>query len=566
MKDGTVKNGYADGYGGNIQVAADGLFKMSGGVVSGGKAVKGSGNIGVIGNAEITGGKIINGTATGAEAQGGNIRNFGTLTIKNAKITGGNAPVGGGVYYGKNGDNGFTVSATATVKDNTNGNIYFASGAAAINFTDVDENSEFNISTSKPCEFASFEGEDIGALYNQKEIFVSDDSEKTITCRLDTKNKKAYYRVTGADEHIHCTCMGSVKSGEKLPDGTLHYCSDVVWEKATEDKIKTSGFYYLDSDLKLSTQASYSSAVDSNVCLNGHTIESANTKRVFMLNNSDTKLSIYDHKGNSGELKKDGDSTAEGGVVHIEKGTFNMYGGKINANGYSVTSASAVYGGTVRVASGGTFNMFDGVITGGKAPRGGNIGIKGTVNMYGGMVQYGTATNGNGGNIAVDKVTNATFNMFGGTVLGGTGNSGANIWLNPATYFNMTGGEIKDGITLGTSNDDKRSLNIFANAAIMKISGGNIAGYVDLYGATEIHISGNTVIDKGTTNLYLSSAAKLTLGEFKEGAKVSISMAGQDNNVAVCSTFPKNALDFIKPDNTAFTFAVFGGNIVFKTK
>ena len=220
-----------------------------------------------------------------------------------------------------------------------------------------------------------------------------------------------------------------------------------------------------------------------------------------------TVKAIVNEKGNV--------TNATGGALAV-RGTVNMYGGTIR-DGKCVTTKDkagnkgASAGGNVFVYNGGTFNMYDGVISGGtiadnQVAYGGNVRVvPGAVwNMKGGVIENGVSFN-KPGNFSLF----GTLNMSGGIIRGGKV---------------MTDGEsLKDAKV----DEDSASKNLHIDSGKLNMTGGTIEGYVNVAGKkSELNISGTAKIAGGKSNLTLPATNVINMGQLKKGAKIGISGGG----------------------------------------
>ena len=115
-------------------------------------------------------------------------------------------------------------------------------------------------------------------------------------------------------------------------------------------------------------------------------------------------------------------------AVYIREGIFDMYGGEIKNNGYFTSpgiNINTKFGGGVYINAGGNFHMYNGIISGNKAERGGGVYVDGgttssyaTFTMHDGKITdniaYGYAHSsttgdvfpGDGGGVYVDAASN----------------------------------------------------------------------------------------------------------------------------------------------------------------
>lgn len=154
MHGGEIIGGSSYGAGG-CAVSCKGNFNLYGGKLVGGTCIDaqydlpiGGGTIRVLGVTTIYGGEIIGGET---DTDGGAIRVCGDafggakLILKGGTVTGGKAPVGGGIYVSSNSE--LVVSGDVKVTGNENGNLYL-DPAATLTYGDegLGENAEIDLS------------------------------------------------------------------------------------------------------------------------------------------------------------------------------------------------------------------------------------------------------------------------------------------------------------------------------------------------------------------------------------------------------------------------------------
>jgi hypothetical protein len=179
-------------------------------------------------------------------------------------------------------------------------------------------------------------------------------------------------------------------------------------------------------------------------------------------------------------------------VVVKQSGTLTTnYETKITGN---TLSAASDYGGGVYVASGGTFYLIDGEISG----NSGGVFNGGTFAQYGGKISNNTAVfstgiaEGGGG-----VYTSGTFYLYGGEISGNTVSSGGNaafargggVFIGQNGSFFMHGGNISNNTVTGQYTQGG---GVFAASS----------SRFDMYGGT---ISGHTVGAGGGVFVYYSS-------------------------------------------------------------
>lgn len=377
----------------------------------------------------------------------------------------------------------------------------------------------------------------------------SSNSLKGMQVELTITDKTKIYDVSGETGMVGCEttlaeldCILAIqnKAGEithiyaveREPQGPTQtkYCdhckTEVVWRAwAYDNTLPTnkSGHYYLYTDVKLTTQQSISANMEIVLDLNGKTVTGSGSGRMYSLHNEGVWLSIMDYSAEkTGKMVATGNFGAQGGVVWVRYGKFDMYGGTLDAsqvtntlNGVTVCidskSECNLYGGTwIGGTAQATFNAAAGTTNAG---RGGTVMNFGVFNMYDGVIKNGkaksvfnTKTNaysgGTGGNVD-NHGGSAVFTMSGGTIENGTADGYAgNIYLTSGATVNISGGTISGGQTLRAGQN-----------------GGNIASL-----GCKLNISGGT-IKNGTTrncggNIYTSGVFNLSGGTITGGKKL----------------------------------------------
>lgn len=247
--------------------------------------------------------------------------------------------------------------------------------------------------------------------------------------------------VTGQTPEVNLTYIQAVDAeivwqGGKLvilapPDKTA-YCDhcqkDVPWYIWDGKFSLENGFhYYLDTDVTVSATA-YIGAADNHavsVCLDlcGKNIDA--TTRVFRVYGN---LNLMDSVG-TGVIT--GNTAGQASVFYVyENAVFNLYGGTLTSKKTVTSDNGAGIGGVDK----GTMNMYGGKITGGVAKRsGGNLNLynTGVLNLYGGSIENGTSLENSGGNIQMSG--KSQLHIYGGSIVGGSaGNLGNCINANGA--------------------------------------------------------------------------------------------------------------------------------------
>ncbi|MCL2134651.1 MAG: InlB B-repeat-containing protein [Candidatus Bathyarchaeota archaeon] len=155
----------------------------------------------------------------------------------------------------------------------------------------------------------------------------------------------------------------------------------------------------------------------------------------LIVNHTDNTIGrgIYNFFGTfemyDGEIS--GNKASLGGGVYNIFGTFIMYGGKISDN--IADNAGGVF-------NYGDFEMYDGEISGNKASSGGGVYNLGTFTMHGGKISENKATHFGGG-ISNFSFETGIFEMYGGVISGNEAENGGGIYIEKA-FTNLIGGEI----------------------------------------------------------------------------------------------------------------------------
>ena len=236
-----------------------------------------------------------------------------------------------------------------------------------------------------------------------------------------------------------------------------------------------------------------------------------------------------------------------GGAVYIYGGTFNMYDGILTKN--TAAATSTVYGGAVCMYAGGTVNMYNGTISENINTSGAKSHIYGgavcmysggTFNMHDGVIENNNASIGGG--VAAFSVNGTAMNMYGGIIR----NNKATIGLNTphggggvavqqgnarTTNVYLNGGEICN------NNSTKYGGGVFAWA---KNGTTNYNGLINVYiNGTEIHDNIAATVDYdavgGGVALYKTSStynnininAKMTSGKIYNNKIVANSSIGK---------------------------------------
>ena len=487
MNGGTIARNNAENQGGGVFVS--GTFNMTGGTIGDGNTASEGGGV----YANLNSGFNMSGSAkiTGNHAEnGGGVYVYvaGRFKMNGGEITGNTAEEkGGGVLVYPDDDGGtFTVSGTATVKENTKNrtanNVYLVSRSNPIIIGEdgLTDGASIGVTTeNKPTEGAitiatsAKSGDEDRFVSDEAYQITYDDSGKVV---LATENTPITPPVTTAHAHFLCgkthTDIGDHKTDTRI--------TFTKWE--SENALPdTAGSYYLDTDVTLyDTWTPVSGTV---LCLNGHSITANGDFEAIKVSRNAT-FTLTDCQTSQGSVTHADNKYGRG--VEVEKGTFNLYGGIITGNNGETMSN---LGGGVKVASG-VFNMYGGKISGnmgGSYCLGGGVYVVAsscTFNLYSGEI---SGNNGSSGGVEVY----GTFNMTGGSITNNRANYGGGVEVRGGAAFNMSGGSITKNTA--SCNGTSEGGGVFVYDGTFTVSGsanitGNTANNVYLYDGKTIAI------------------------------------------------------------------------------
>lgn len=619
MYGGTVSNGIADasngvtsdGRGGNIFSWSD--VHISGGTVTGGRAINGSsfgGNIMICDRgatleisetAEITNGSAKNGgniylmyaniNISGGTVSGGTATNAGSNLFTSGTASGGYSAVtiSGGTIC--NGDSylygGTSTSETATYPDYRT--VVNISGGALQGETYLKSIQSCTLAGTPVIENLRLADGVLvtpEALSEGASITVQTDAgcQAFSGTLANAESYVAYFHAYGAD-----TVVAAVDGA--LAIAAICPCCNVPspqldWTAWTGSAITESGHYYLASNVTLSGAVDINAGLEVTIDLRGHTLTAATGSRCFTVSG---KLNILDSgsggqiKGstvsnnggtiylNSGSVMKvydgiiTGGTAPRGGNIYIDKGTFYLYGGTVTGGKADGSAAETDNrGGNIFAVTGSTFYMFNGVVSNGNANRGGNIAATGKVYVYGGMITGGNANYG-GGNIFATGNTAVVSISDEASITSGSASNGGNICLMYAT-INISGGTISNGsiyamgtsgkysnvyISGGTINADVTASGTLADgeAPLIVISGGTLSGTTTISTARKLAISGAPKID----NLILGSGVLISPSQMSRDADISVDA---DGIFTVPLTNPEEYKTYFKASDTGKTYTI----------
>jgi uncharacterized repeat protein (TIGR02543 family) len=311
--------------------------------------------------------------------------------------------------------------------------------------------------------------------------------------------------VLADDVHKHPVCVDKETCTDPDHKSNNNHGDEITWI-GVSSLPKTEGYYYLTDDVTIS--GTWYPASGTVLCLNGHNIKmSAHGNCIgvtgnFILTDCNTINKQY-------------------GQWNDEKTTYSISKGKPTSEPYDTLNGGVIYSSCssnqhslwgcagVQVGDGGTFSMYGGTIAG-HLTSGvtfyNNHGIynKGTFNLYNGTI-IGNR-NSAGGGVYTYYEHSATFNMYGGTIKNNyTTNDSGGVYIGGRCTFDMYGGTI-------TGNQAARDGGGVKVDGTLKVSGTAI-------------ITGNTIGESTTSNVYLSSGKTITVaGKLDSSAKIGVTM------------------------------------------
>ena len=535
MTGGSILDNYSSYYGGGV--FNYGTFTMTDGSIRANSALQVGGGVANCGTFEMSDGSILYNTVNDA---GGGVFNYPdrTFTMTGGSITQNNTKkLGGGV------DNRgiFNLSGKPTITGNKKDGA-FGTGGTLVGGTDnnvyiFDNNFPIiaaGLASGAKVGINGADGTTVVTGTTSATGFFSDDASYELKYNRDNGLKLVQYV-----EHndTHCIC-GQSNCTDTAHGGALTW---TAWDGTSEivyDTTTKTAYVYLTQSVKRAEPLVVESGYTLYLCLNGNdiTYNAAGGISVVKVQN-DANLTITDCRALVGRIthgyntsEKTGKtgsgihswgaltlwngcitgnnagSSASGGGVYIETGTFTMNGGSITDN---ITESK---GGGVYIKSGTTFIMTGGSITDNTADsNGGGVYNGGTFEMSG-TATVSDNTGVQGGGVYNDNI----FKMSGAAAItdniatssGGGGGSGGGGVCNQQGTFEMSGGEIKNNKASsgygGGVNNTTSSKN---NPAKFTMSGGSITGNSTGTGTggggvnnyySEFTMSGAAAIDNNT--------------------------------------------------------------------
>ena len=566
MYDGVVSGGrlmYENRNSGNLHVAGDAFFNMYGGTIKDGMATAAGGNVTMYGTMTmsgglITGGKIMTGAMDALvekEADNANLhcRNGDFI------MTGGHIEGYARVQNADNDGDGvldphiFQVSGNSKIFGGTL-NLTLM-GDMVMDLGELTEGAEIRLSSGG---FVSGETVETNLEY----IHFDED----LVDGMMVENRVFFGK-------YQCLCGGK--------NGHIGNCNGekLEWKPLTGNTLPTmSGNYYLIRDMENATQSVLSKDAVISFDLNGCTLTMGknpgaaveggtnNYYRAFVLDKDNTVLNICDSVGGGkivagvrgdaglivniqakatvnlyggtldGTSIKETTSTGMSGFVNVAKGgRFNMYSGqmlgmgqvsRMNKTTNQKIETIKTNGAAVSVAKDGSFYLYGGTITGGKAHKGGSVYVAGKFVMNGGTVTGGSAREG--GNL---YVTGGSLTLKGGTVKGGKAETyGGNLYINGGCNGTISGGAVyggkaeTDGANVfvgGNTNSETKK------PGSVTVTGGTIYGHFTTSGNTVALGDKVQILDadknaNAVPGLILTGGAKVTLNALSEKAVIKV--------------------------------------------
>ena len=390
-------------------------------------------------------------------------------------------------------------------------------------------------------------------------------------------------------EHKHCVCG----TEELSVEGHTHD-KEQTWKGISNlNDITGEGYYYLTQDVTINS--AWKCSNDVALCLNGHSITcNASDSDTIVINSGKTftltdcqktagKITHGESKtgrgicNNSGTFQMyegtiSGNTGMYGGGIYNNRGTFQMYEGTISGN-------TGLYGGGIYNSSG-TFQMYKGTISGntGSMYGGGICNNRGTFQMYEGTIFGNTGIYGGGVNS-----TGGTFNMYGGTITGNIGSTAANCYncggggvYNNGSEFNMYGGVIS-----GNNSEDCGGGVFCHNGGSFNMFGGEITdnkstsdgGGVYFASTGSFNMKGTVNITKNKVgeidnNLYLCEGKQVSASGLTSEARIGVTTAiAPTDTSAVPITSDDVSVNCFSSDNSDYETTIDENNkVVLKKK
>ena len=393
------------GYGGGV--CNNGSFEMAGGTIKGNEAKQCGGGVYNNNHFEMTGGTIEQNTAKNYGG-GGVYSGSNSTYIYGGRITNNAYSFGGDVYAASG--KGVHLKGNVTIGgDRSNGlltnTVHYIDGAldgSAIRLFVPGGTTNDTVLLQPggshkitPEDLKKFSFSNTGAGYEM------------------TLNSNGSVTLTLPHKHTLCngiTHTGAGHSGSCGTSITFNEWTDAAAQgeygtgATAANRLPTEGDWYLTQSVTL-TAAHVVDGKTLNLCLGGYSVTLNGSGAVFSVKNGGV-LNLTDCKG-TGIITHAGSNngagvSVEAGSDGTTAGTFNLYNGKITGN-----NNPSGNGGGVSVLSGGQFNMYGGSITNNKAASGGGVYVadNATVTIGGGSITNNEAADGGGMTVGNCQVT-----------------------------------------------------------------------------------------------------------------------------------------------------------------
>ena len=315
----------------------------------------------------------------------------------------------------------------------------------------------------------------------------------------------------------------------------------------------TAGSYYLTSDVTISSTWTVPQGT-TNLCLDGHTIKGSGVENVIRVEAGCT-LTVCDCK-TTGTITggRSYSGYRYGAGVYVTNGHFVLKSGTISGN--SLTAGATGGGGVETEGEDAIFDMYGGTICNNEAGYGGGVYVRGgTFNLYDGIISNNKALSTDGGGVHVYGSA-STFNMYGGSIINNTAKAGGGIGVSGGGTVNISSGTISGntstqvggGITnrrTNASGDMNANISVSGTPVISGNIGAGATNNVYLFGGIVLNIGGvlesgavigvsmdrtgtftNGLSGKGTENNFTSDDSELSIDLFEGEARLSKGVPG----------------------------------------
>ena len=337
-------------------------------------------------------------------------------------------------------------------------------------------------------------------------------------------------------EHKHCVCG----TEELSVEGHTHD-KEQTWKGISNlNDITGEGYYYLTQDVTINS--AWKCSNDVALCLNGHSITCNASDSDTIVINSGKTFTLTDCQKTAGKITH-GESKTGRGICN-NSGTFQMYEGTISGN-------TGMYGGGIYNNSG-TFQMYEGTIAGNTGTYGGGVNSTwGKFNMYGGTITGNIGStaaycyNCGGGGVYNNG---SECNMYGGVISGNNSEDCGGGVFNGGS-FNMFGGEITDNKSTSHGGGV-----YFASTGSFNMKG-------------TVNITKNKV-EEIDNNLYLGEGKQVSASGLTSEARIGVTIAiAPTDTSAVPITSDDVSANCFSSDNSDYETAIDENNkVVLKKK